>query len=63
MFVADVVSPQFEKQSKLKKQRLVHQALKDEIAAIHSWTAKCYTPGEWEQELERRGVAKQANHS
>jgi hypothetical protein len=26
---------------------MVNTALKAEIAAIHAWTPKCYTPEEW----------------
>jgi hypothetical protein len=29
---------------------LVNSALKAEIAAIHAWTPKCYTPEQWEQQ-------------
>ena len=45
------MSPLFEKKMSLARHRLVNAALKEEIAAIHAWTPKCYTPDEW----ERRG--------
>jgi hypothetical protein len=32
----------------------VNTALKSEIAAIHAWTPKCYTPEEWAK-LEAKG--------
>lgn len=32
------------------RHRLVNKVLKDEIAAIHAWTPKCYTPEQWEQQ-------------
>jgi len=51
-FSAIIVSPQFEKKSSLAKNRLVNTTLKAEIAAIHAWTAKCYTPEQWEKQRE-----------
>jgi len=44
------VSPQFAKKTTLARHRLVNGALKAEIAAIHAWTPKCYTPEEWEKQ-------------
>lgn len=32
----------------LARHRLVNAALKAEIAAIHAWTPKCYTPEQWQ---------------
>ncbi|KAF2876365.1 bola protein, partial [Massariosphaeria phaeospora] len=49
MFEAVIVSPQFDKKTTLAKHRLVNNALKEEIAAIHAWTPKCYTPEQWEK--------------
>ena len=46
-FQAIIVSPQFDKKTLLARHRLVNSALKDEIAAIHAWTPKCYTPEQW----------------
>ncbi len=44
-----------EKKTTLARHRLVNSALKAEVAAIHAWTPKCYTPGQWEkQKLEGR---------
>ncbi len=43
---------------------MVNTALKQEVAAIHAWTPKCYTPEQWEKlgvegkkevEKERKG--------
>jgi stress-induced morphogen len=48
-FQATIVSPQFEKKATLARHRLVNGALKEEIAAIHAWTPKCFTPQEWEK--------------
>lgn len=42
-----IVSPEFAGKNSLKRHRLVNSALKEEIAAIHAWTPKCYTPEEW----------------
>ena len=47
MFQAMIVSPQFEKKNTLARHRLVNSALREEIKAIHAWTPKCFTPGEW----------------
>lgn len=49
MFQAIIVSPQFTKKTTLARHRLVNGVLKAEIAAIHAWTPKCYTPEEWEK--------------
>ncbi|EPE03636.1 hypothetical protein F503_01894 [Ophiostoma piceae UAMH 11346] len=46
-FTAVIVSPQFSGLNRLKRHRLVNTALKDEIANIHAWSAKCHTPDEW----------------
>lgn len=51
-FTSLIVSPQFQDLKSLKRHRLVNTALKDEIAAIHAWTAKCQTPQEWEKEKD-----------
>ncbi|KAL8804496.1 MAG: hypothetical protein Q9182_002503 [Xanthomendoza sp. 2 TL-2023] len=55
-FNAMIVSQQFEKKNTLARHRLVNSALKAEIAAIHAWTPKCFTPEEWQKkqdEVER----------
>lgn len=44
-----IVSPEFAGKNSLKRHRLVNSALKEEIAAIHAWTAKCQTPEEWQK--------------
>lgn len=46
-FQAVIVSPQFEQKTMLARHRLVNSVLKTEIAAIHAWTPKCYTPEQW----------------
>ncbi|RDA87026.1 hypothetical protein CP532_3249 [Ophiocordyceps camponoti-leonardi (nom. inval.)] len=43
--------------SSLKRHRLVNAALKDEIAAIHAWSAKCQTPDEWERDKAAAAAA------
>ncbi|KAI4260932.1 MAG: hypothetical protein LQ352_000087 [Teloschistes flavicans] len=48
-FNAMIVSSQFEKKTTLARHRLVNSALKAEIAAIHAWTPKCFTPEEWQK--------------
>ncbi|CAM1503832.1 Fc.00g014230.m01.CDS01 [Cosmosporella sp. VM-42] len=49
-FTSLIVSPQFQGLNSLKRHRLVNSALKDEIASIHAWTAKCQTPEEHEKD-------------
>ncbi|MCJ1338543.1 hypothetical protein MMC09_003832 [Bachmanniomyces sp. S44760] len=48
-YEAIIVSPLFEKKTTLARHRLVNAALKEEIAAIHAWTPKCFTPEQWEK--------------
>ncbi|KAI8631864.1 bola domain-containing protein [Xylariaceae sp. FL1651] len=48
-FTTLIVSPLFAGQNSLKRHRAVNAALRDEIAAIHAWSAKCQTPEEWER--------------
>jgi len=48
VFEAIIVSPLFAKKTTLARHRLVNSALKVEIAAIHAWTPKCFTPEEWQ---------------
>ncbi len=54
-FTTLVVSPEFAGKNSLKRHRLVNTALKDEIAQIHAWSAKCQTPEEWEKESAAAG--------
>ncbi|KFY95139.1 hypothetical protein V500_02923 [Pseudogymnoascus sp. VKM F-4518 (FW-2643)] len=49
-FSAIIVSPEFTKKTTLARHRLVNTALKAEIAAIHAWTPKCYTPEQWQEQ-------------
>jgi stress-induced morphogen len=51
-FTSLIVSPQFQGLNSLKRHRLVNAALKEEIASIHAWTAKCKTPEEYERDRE-----------
>lgn len=53
-FQAIIVSPQFDKKNMLARHRLVNSVLKDEIAAIHAWTPKCYTPEQWQKLQDER---------
>ncbi|KAL1978790.1 hypothetical protein VTN31DRAFT_1649 [Thermomyces dupontii] len=53
-FQAIIVSPQFDKKNALARHRLVNSVLKEEIAAIHAWTPKCYTPEQWQKMQEER---------
>jgi hypothetical protein len=51
------VSPLFEKKTTLARHRLVNTALKAEIAAIHAWTPKCYTPEQYEKLIQEGNKA------
>ncbi|MCJ1297331.1 hypothetical protein MMC08_000117 [Hypocenomyce scalaris] len=55
-FEATIVSSHFVKKTTLARHRLVNSALKAEIAAIHAWTPKCYTPEEWDKKHAQEGV-------
>lgn len=55
MYEAIIVSPQFAKKTTLARHRLVNGTLKEEIAAIHAWTPKCFTPEEWEKKKGSAG--------
>ncbi|KAF9896551.1 hypothetical protein BX616_007235 [Lobosporangium transversale] len=43
-----IVSPMFEGKSTLQKHRLVNEALKEQIALVHAFSQKTYTPAQWE---------------
>ncbi|KAF3025079.1 hypothetical protein E8E14_014530 [Neopestalotiopsis sp. 37M] len=55
-FTSLIVSPQFAGLNSLKRHRAVNAALKQEIAAIHAWSAKCQTPEEWEKDRAKNGT-------
>jgi stress-induced morphogen len=49
MYETIIVSSQFANKRSLQRHRAVNTALKQEIAAMHAWSAQCYTPEEWEK--------------
>ncbi|KAM9916611.1 hypothetical protein OXX59_009865 [Metschnikowia pulcherrima] len=49
-FAVIIVSPKFKGKNKLMRHRMVNTALKDEIAAIHAFTQKGFTPEEWKDQ-------------
>ncbi|KAH9905998.1 bola protein [Xylariomycetidae sp. FL2044] len=55
-FTTLIVSSVFAGQTSLKRHRAVNAALRDEIAAIHAWSAKCQTPEEWERNRAKSGA-------
>ncbi|CCC13193.1 unnamed protein product [Sordaria macrospora k-hell] len=55
-FTSLIVSPDFVGKNSLKRHRLVNAALKEEIARIHAWSAKCQTPEEYAKEKAARGA-------
>lgn len=46
-FAVVIVSLLFAGKNKLMRHRLVNSALKEEIASIHAFTQKGFTPEEW----------------
>lgn len=54
-FEATIVSNHFAKKTTLVRHRLVNSTLKAEIAAIHAWTPKCFTPEEWQRKQVQEG--------
>lgn len=55
-FTTLIVSPEFAGKNSLRRHRLVNAALKDEIARIHAWSAKCQTPDEWQRDKAAAGT-------
>ena len=49
-FAVIIVSPKFMGKNKLMRHRMVNTALKEEIAAIHAFTQKGFTPEEWKDQ-------------
>ncbi|KAH7049057.1 bola protein [Linnemannia elongata] len=47
-FEIKIVSPMFEGKSTLQKHRMVNEALKDQIALVHAFSQKSFTPAQWE---------------
>lgn len=48
-FEVTVVSAAFIGKNKLMRHKAVNNALKSQIAAVHAFTQKTYTPEEWEK--------------
>ncbi|ODQ51432.1 bola domain protein [Saitoella complicata NRRL Y-17804] len=48
-FEVTIVSPEFAGKNTLARHRLVNKALKEEIAKVHAFTQKSYTPEEWDK--------------
>ncbi|KAL8286392.1 hypothetical protein RQP46_004409 [Phenoliferia psychrophenolica] len=48
MFEVVIVSPSFEGKTTLKRHREVNALLKDEIAELHAFTQKTFTPKQFE---------------
>ncbi|KAL1923640.1 uncharacterized protein VTP21DRAFT_8620 [Calcarisporiella thermophila] len=46
-FEVVIVSPRFEGKTTLARHRLVNEVMKDEIAQIHAFSQKTYTPAQW----------------
>ncbi|KAJ3075866.1 hypothetical protein HDU98_006637 [Podochytrium sp. JEL0797] len=52
-FEVVVVSAQFEGKPLLARHRLVNEAAKEEIAKIHAFSQKCFTPKQWEDQAAK----------
>ncbi|KAK4143053.1 bola protein [Dichotomopilus funicola] len=52
-FTSLIISPQFTGKTSLKRHRLVNTALRDEIAQIHAWSARCQTPEEYARDKQK----------
>jgi hypothetical protein len=50
------VSPVFAKKMTLARHRIVNKALKEEIARLHAFTQKPYTPEEWEGQQAKTAI-------
>ncbi|PPQ80460.1 hypothetical protein CVT26_003928 [Gymnopilus dilepis] len=44
-----LVSEVFEKKTTLQRHRMVNELLKDQIAQMHAFSQKTYTPKQWEE--------------
>ncbi|KAF9977604.1 hypothetical protein BGZ73_005458 [Actinomortierella ambigua] len=53
-FEIKIVSPVFEGKTTLQRHRLVNEALKAEIAQVHAFSQKSFTPAQWEALLEQQ---------
>jgi stress-induced morphogen len=50
--IVTVASPEFAKLRTLQRHKLVNEHLKKEVAAVHAWSLKCYTP----EQIEKLGL-------
>jgi len=55
-----IVSPVFTKKMTLARHRLVNTALKDEIARLHAFSQKSYTPEEWQAQQAKDTEMKES---
>lgn len=55
-FAVIIVSPEFQGKNKLMRSRMVNNQLKQEIAAIHAFTQKNFTPEEFETQRANYNV-------
>jgi stress-induced morphogen len=60
-FTSLIVSPSFTGLNSLKRHRLVNGAMREEIAKIHAWSARCQTPDEWERDKKAAEAAAATN--
>ncbi|KAI9297448.1 bola-like protein [Neoconidiobolus thromboides FSU 785] len=55
-FEVIVVSEQFEGLPLLKRHRLVNECVKEEIAQLHAFSQKPYTPAQWKKIQDKKGI-------
>ncbi|KNC75507.1 hypothetical protein SARC_11971, partial [Sphaeroforma arctica JP610] len=51
-FECVIVSSQFQGKAPLARQRAVNAILKDELAEVHAFVQRCYTPEQWAKKQE-----------
>ncbi|ODN85446.1 hypothetical protein L198_07527 [Cryptococcus wingfieldii CBS 7118] len=52
-YAVTIVSPGFAKKITLQRHKLVNQILKDEIAQLHAFSQKTFTPEQWAKEQSK----------
>ncbi|KAG0207555.1 hypothetical protein BGX28_001218 [Mortierella sp. GBA30] len=53
-FEIKIVSPMFEGKTTLQKHRMVNEALKEQIALVHAFSQKSFTPAQWEAQQQQQ---------
>ncbi|KAI0072169.1 bola-like protein [Panus rudis PR-1116 ss-1] len=56
-YAITIVSEAFEGKTTLARHRFINELLKKEIAQMHAFSQKTYTPKQWEAELQKRAAS------